>query len=77
MFGFWLMNELIEKIYSLVQKEYIFLHKRYTLFRGKIYSFLSFAAATAAAFLPCRVFFVFLQRKTNYITTVNNLNNSN
>jgi hypothetical protein len=25
----------------------------------------------------CRIFFVFLQRKENYISTVNNLNNSN
>ena len=25
----------------------------------------------------CRIFLVFLQRKENYITTVNNLNNSN
>ena len=33
---------LIEKIHSLVQKEYIFLHERYTLFEGKIYSFLRF-----------------------------------
>ncbi len=32
MFGFWLMNVLIEKIQSLVQKEYIFLLERYTLF---------------------------------------------
>ena len=39
MFGFWLMNVLIEKIHSLVQKEYIFLHERYTLFWGKIYSY--------------------------------------
>ena len=30
---------MIEKIHSLVQKEYIFLHERYTLFWGKKYSF--------------------------------------
>lgn len=40
MFGFWLIKGLIEKIHSLVQKEYIFLHERYTLFDEKIYSFL-------------------------------------
>ena len=34
------MNWVIEKIYPLVQKEYIFLHERYTLFDEKIYSFL-------------------------------------
>ena len=34
-------------------------------------------SASAVFHCLCRIFLVFLQRKENYITTVNNLNNSN
>lgn len=44
----------LDKIHSSVQKEYIFSHERYTLFRGKIYSFPnhSFLARVLSHFPP-------------------------
>ena len=52
------MNVLIEKIRSLVQKEYIFLHERYTLFDEKIYSF---RGEDILYFLNGYVFYLFMR----------------